>query len=458
MTRRLVLSYLAIVAIVLAVLEIPLGINYARSQRATLVTNLERDAVVVAGLVEDQLQGGVRPVRADLGAYVRQTGIRVVATDADGVSVLDTDGDFAVDRDYSTRPEIATALDGGRASGTRRSETLGQDLVYVSVPVASGGEVHGAVRITYPGAELDARVRRNWLLLAAVAAGVLATTTVVGVVLAGWVTRPTRELGAAVADVAAGRLDRRAAEDTGPPEIRDLAARFNTMAARLEELIQSQRAFVADASHQLRSPLTALRLELENLADGPTDRIDPASLDRAVDETRRVSRILDGLLLLTRAEGVRPDLVTVDVAAVVADRVRAWRPVAEEAGVSLHGPPTAAHSAVAVDGHLDQVLDNLFDNAIEATPAGGAVRIDVLSARSDRVDVTVEDDGPGMDDEDRARAFDRFWRASTARPGAGSGLGLPIARQLARASGGDLVLEGRDHGGLRARVVLRTVT
>jgi signal transduction histidine kinase len=454
-TRRLVLSYLAIVAVVLAVLEIPLGVNYARREREALVTNLERDAVVVAGLVEDQLQGGVRPVRADLDAYVASTGIRVVVTDADGISVLDTDDDFAVDRDYSTRPEIDAALRGRRAEGLRPSRTLGQDLVYVAVPVASGGTVHGAVRITYPGAEVDARVARNWLLLTGVAVGVLATTTVVGVMLARWVTGPTRELGDVVADVAAGHLDRRASVDAGPPEIRELARRVNDMAERLEELIQSQRAFVADASHQLRSPLTALRLELENLADDPPGHVEAAGLERAVDETRRLRRILDGLLLLTRAEGGRPDLTTVAVDAVVADRVQAWVPVAEEHGVTLDVEATGPIAARAVDGHLDQVLDNLVDNAIEATPSGGGVRVRV--ARRDlHVEVTVADDGPGMDDDELAHAFDRFWRASTARPGSGSGLGLSIARQLARSSGGDLVLGRAPGGGLLARVTLRT--
>lgn len=455
MTRRLLLSYLAIVAVVLAVLEIPLGINSARSERDTLVTDLERDAVVVAGLVEDQLQAGIRPIRADLDAYVQESGIRVVATDAEGISVLDTDHDFAPSRDYSTRPEIVAALAGARTSGSRWSETLGQDLVYVAVPVASGGAVHGAVRITFPGAEVDARVWRNWLLLAAVAIGVLATTAAVGVMLAGWVTGPTRELGVVMADVAAGQLDRRAAEDLGPPEIRDLARRFNEMTGRLEGLIQSQRAFVADASHQLRSPLTALRLELENLADNGSGTLDTAGFDRAVDETRRLSRILDGLLVLTRAEGVSPEPTTVDVCGVVAERVRSWVPVAAEHDVSLTWTADDPVEAVVVEGHLDQVLDNLVDNAIEATPAGGAVHVGV-SRRDTVVEVAVVDEGPGMDDDDLVHAFDRFWRASTARPGHGSGLGLSIARQLARASGGDLVLERGAAGGLLARVTLRT--
>lgn len=456
MTRRLVLSYLAIVAVVLAVLEIPLGINYARSQRDALVTNLERDAVVVAGLVEDQLQGGIRPVRTDLTDYVDGTaGIRVVVTDGDGISVLDSSGGFPIGRDYSTRGELATALGGGRASGTRWSETLAQNLVYVAVPVASGGTVHGAVRITYPRAAVDARIRRNWWLLAGVAGSVLTTTLVVGVALSRWITAPTRALGAVVAAVASGQLDQRARADLGPPEIRDLARRFNAMAERLGELIQSQRSFVADASHQLRSPLTALRLELEDLGD-TDDGNTRSGLDRAVDETRRLGRLLDGLLVLARADGVRPEPTRIDVSQVLAGRLRAWQPVADDAGVELAAAQDVVHTpicAMAVDGHLEQTLDNLIANALEATPAGGQVVIGV-DTHPDHLTVDLVDTGAGMTDDELGRAFDRFWRAGDARPGEGSGLGLPIARQLVRAGGGDLVLDRAPGGGTRARITL----
>lgn len=444
----------ALVAVVLLVLEVPLGINFARLQQDRLVTNLERDAVVIGSLVEDQLQAGTTPVTADLvDDELRRTGVRIVVTDADGVSVLDTSDAFGVGRDYSTRPEVATALEGGRASGVRSSETLGEDLVYVAVPVASGGVVHGTVRITYPRAEVQARIRRNWLLLAGVAASVLVTTAVVGAALARWVTGPVRDLGDAADDLAAGALDRRAPTDAGPPEVRRLATQFNTMAARLEELVQSQRTFVADASHQLRSPLTALRLELEALAatadDGTRD-----GLERAVDESMRLGRLLDGLLVLARGDGRRPTPADVDAAAVARARQRAWEPVAEEAEVALRCEAPDAAPALAVEGHLEQVLDNLLANAIEATPPGGHVEV-VVAARPDVVVATVTDDGPGMTDEQLARAFDRFWRAAEAPPGAGTGLGLAIARQLARAGGGDLVLDHAPGGGLRATVTLQ---
>jgi len=452
-TRRVVVSMVALVAAVLLVLEVPLGINFARLQQDRLVTNLERDAVVIGSLVEDQLQAGTNPVTADfVDDELRRTDARILVTDAAGVSVLDTSDAFGVGRDYSTRPEVATALAGGRASGDRSSETLGEDLVYVAVPVASGGVVHGTVRITYPRAEVQSRIARNWLLLAGVAASVLLTTVVVGTALARWVTGPVRDLGDAAKDLADGELDRRAPDAAGPPEVRRLAMQFNTMAARLQELVQSQRAFVADASHQLRSPLTALRLELESLV-AVTNAETRDGLERAVDESLRLGRLLDGLLVLARGDGQRPVPADVDAAAIARARHHAWQPVAREVDVDLRCDTPASCRAMAVEGHLEQIVDNLLANAVEATPAGGHIDVAVAS-HTEGVIVTVTDNGPGMTDTQLERAFDRFWRPPDAPAGSGTGLGLAIARQLARAGGGDVDLGHAPGGGLRAAVTL----
>lgn len=450
MTRRLVLSYLTIALFVLIVLEVPLGVSFARSQRDRLTVDIERDAVVIGSLVEDDLQAGRDRVDPALGDYTERAGSRVVITDRAGVSVHDSAAPTGPRRDFSTRPEIIEALAGRRATGIRHSETLGVDLLYVAVPVASGGQVHGAVRITYPTQALDRRIAGNWWLLAVVAAVVLVATAAAGWAIARWVTRPTRQLERAVALAAAGDLTVRAPTDQGPPEVRALARRFNVMAAQLDRLLGAQRAFVADASHQLRSPLTALRLELEDLpvvgGEGEDGR------ERAIEETRRLGRLVDGLLLLARSdgEGRRPE--PIDVAAVVRGRVATWRPLAEESGVSLQLEDAGLPRARAVAGHLEQILDNLIANALEVSPVGSTVTVSVTTG--DVVAVHVRDEGPGLEAEERDRAFDRFWRGPAAEPGTGSGLGLPIARQLARAVGGDVVLLAVDGGGTDAVVTL----
>jgi DNA-binding IclR family transcriptional regulator len=180
--RRLLLTYLTITAVALVALVVPLGVTFARRERDRLYFDIERDAVAVGSVSEDALEAGVRPrVGEILADYRQRSDGRVLVLDEQGISVADSEEPDAAPRDYSTRPEIAAALEGRRAIGTRRSATLGEGLVFVAVPVASGGEVHGAVRITFPTASLDARVRREWLQLAVLSAGVLGVVGVVGV-------------------------------------------------------------------------------------------------------------------------------------------------------------------------------------------------------------------------------------------------------------------------------------
>ena len=210
---------------------------------------------MLATVVEDTLEagatGGLDPVAA---GYQDRTGGRVVVVDRAGITVADSDPPAPGRRDLSTRPEIAAALRGEHATGSRSSATLGGAFLYVAVPVASQGRVYGAVRITYPTSTVDARVRRVWVALAGVAAVVLSVVALVGFALARSTTRPMRALEQATTAVARGQLEARAPTDRGPPEVRRLAGAFNDMAARLGRLLDTQQAFVADASHQLRTP------------------------------------------------------------------------------------------------------------------------------------------------------------------------------------------------------------
>lgn len=461
MTRRLLLSYLTLTLFVLVVLEVPLGVIFARRQLAELTTQIERDAVVIATLVEDALERGA-PVDsgAFLDRYASDTAARVVVTDARGVAVADSSG-LDGERSFINRPEITRALTGRVATGTRHSATLGADLLYVAVPVASGGAVLGAVRITYPTSVADARVRRSWLTLGAVAAVSLLASAGLAVALARSVARPLRTLQQVADDVGRGRLDARAPTDEGPPEVRALAAAINEGAGRLTGLLAAQDAFVADASHQLRSPLAALRLRLENLEAevGPEARDDVRA---AAAETRRLSRTVDGLLALARADRAAgaPPAGAVDAVAVLEDRRAAWAALADERGVRLlvEGSAGVSPGCVrATPDRLEQVVDNLLANALDAAPAGSPVVMRVASdpARG-LVELHVLDEGPGLDDEERARAFDRFWRGRVqdANGLGGSGLGLAIVRRLVTADGGDVELARRPGGGTDAVVRL----
>jgi signal transduction histidine kinase len=453
MTRRLLASYLSITAFVLLIIEVPLGVTFARAERDRLVAAVERDATVLATVIEDSLEAdatsGLDPVAA---GYQDRTGGRVVIVDRQGVTVADSDPPAPGRRDLSTRPEIAAALRGEHTAGSRSSATLGGAFLYVAVPVASQGRIYGAVRITYPTSTVDARVRRVWLALAGVAAVVLSVVALVGFALARSTTRPLQALEQATTAVAHGDLEARAPTDRGPLEVRRLAEAFNDMAARLSRLLDSQRAFVADASHQLRTPLTALRLRLENL-EATTPAAAASDLRAAAAETGRLARLVDGLLVLARTEAAPGRREVVDLAAVVADRQAAWAPLAAEQKVELTVHPTSATPVWAIPGALEQTLDNLLANALRVAPAGSRIQLAVRRAGS-WVELHVTDQGPGMPADQRQRAFDRFWRGSTPDK-EGTGLGLAIVRQLLEASGGAAELRPNPGGGLDAVARLR---
>ena len=462
MTRRLLASYLALTLVLLIAIEVPSAIAYADRARTEVLSDLQRDAFAISGYVEETLEGlADEDLQALVDAYADRTDARVVIVDVDGVVLADSAGDPG--RDFSSREEISAALQGQVAVGERRSETLGTGLVYATVPIASG-EVLGAVRVTYSTDQLDERVRRYWLTLLGVAVVSLAAAAGVGVAFARWVGRPLDRVRLAAVALGSGDLAARAPEDQGPPEVRQLARSFNATAGRLEHLVTAQEAFVADASHQLRTPLTALRLRLEVLAGDVADAVAATGrpegdesvhddVDAALEEVARLSRLVDGLLALARAERQEPGATARPLVAgdVLAERADAWEPLAAEHGVTLVVEPSPVRLRATPD-RITQVVDNLVANAVEASPSGTSV---VLRAEPvpGGVEVHVTDEGPGLTDEQRDRAFDRFWRAGEGRTGlGGSGLGLPIVARLAAADGGRAELRAAPGGGLDAVV------
>ena len=443
MTRRLVLSYLAITLLVLAILEIPLAIFYNQREEERFINDAERDAVVLASFYEDVLHLGFEPDPLPAADYAARTTARIVLVDTNGISILDTDADPS--RDFSTRPEIATALTGIRAAGIRPSDTLNQDLLYVAVPVASGGTVHGAIRLTIDAHEVAERVQRFWIGLIVIAAVVLSAVLGIGWAIARSVTKPIRELQDSAHRFADGDLGAVDIDPETPQEIADLATAMNTMAARLDQIITAQQAFVSDASHQLRTPLTALRLRLENLESQLQADADIAEVVAATDEIDRLSTLVNDLLRLARAEQ-HPATQLLDIAPIVADRVDTWTAVAVDADIrlKLHSPNHAVMTT-AVPGAVEQILDNTIDNAIRVTPAGQIVEVRIESDLHG-TKILIRDHGPGLTDDDKAHALHRFWRADQNTRG--TGLGLAIAHTLATASNGKLHLQDTPGGGL----------
>jgi signal transduction histidine kinase len=452
-----------IVVLVLAVQNIPLTRHLRRVERDRLITALERDAFTLAGRSATALDrdGAADDPAIDrmVSEYRGTSEARVVVTDEAGTAVVSSDEESITGEEYASRPEIATALRGEPVSGARRSETLSMDLVYVAVPVLAGDDVIGAVRITYPAHVIADRVDDRVRSLTVVAAITVLMAAIVALVVSASVTRPLRALRSTTELLAGGDLAARAETTGGPAEVRDLALAFNRMSERTQRLVDEQRAFAGDASHQLRTPLTALRLRLEQANEllesdpaGARERLESASA-----ETERLQHVITGLLALARADGRNAPSEPVDVVAIARDRIEMWRPLAEEEGVRVRADILDGQiHALAVPGALEQILDNLVDNSLAVAPADSAIELR-LRRGSRQVIVAVADRGPGMTPEQIARSFDRFWRAADVdRPG--TGLGLAVVQHLVRASGGDVGLAARPGGGLVATVRLPVAT
>lgn len=452
MRKRLLLAMVGVVALVLAVHDFPLAGYLESVERDRLTTKLERDAFIIAGRAEEALEEGTATtdtaVQALVDRYAVEEDVRVVIVDRDATGVAGSD-DVAIGQDFSNRDELTTALVSGNPStGARYSNTLGEDLFFVAVPVLSGNDVVGAIRLSAPEQVVTERANSRVRGLLVVALISLAIAVFVAWILARGVTRPLRRLEAATSDLARGNLSARAPTDDGPAEIRALAGSFNSMANRMEQLIARQRDFAGTASHQLRTPLTALRLRLEQLA--MHDEVDGDAVEAALAETDRLGRTIEGLLLLSRAEDTAVGTEPVDLAAVAAERAGYWRPLADERDVRIELMGPSGANVLAVPGATDQIIDNLVDNALEVSPAGSMLTIDVRPAR-EFTELHVIDQGPGLEDADRARAFERFWRGDGATSG-GSGLGLSIVQQLAAAGDGSAELRSADSGGIDAVV------
>lgn len=286
-----------------------------------------------------------------------------------------------------------------------------------------------------------------------------------GVLLAAglgyWVSRtglaPVARLTATAERIASTRDPRhRIALPPGPPgredEVTRLATSFNTMLGELEQSVTAQRRLVADASHELRTPLTALRTNAELLARA--DRLTDAQRDRAAGalarQLREVTGLVNDLIELARDEEPTPLLEEVRIAALAEHTVAAARAHWPGTPFTIHMAPDAAETVQpGVPSRLTRLLTNLLDNAAKFSPEGLPVEVELTASRhagsgsgsGERLELTVRDHGPGITTEDLPYVFDRFYRAETARALPGSGLGLAMARQIARAHGAELTAE-----------------
>lgn len=438
-------------AYVLLLALIALGVPLALSLRDRVNSEVRSQAQSQAQVVATSAAELIEPPRSRVLSRLAENSAesvrgRVIVVDARGRLLADSAGE-PVGASYAGRPEVRSALAGHGEQITRESKTLGTEILATSVPVFEHGVPRGAVRITQSVDAVNRAVRTSILDVVALAAIVLAMGLVVGWLIAAQIARPIRRLDQAARRVAGGDLGVEAVVE-GSAEQRSLARTFNEMTGRVRRLLRVQQDFVADASHQLRTPLTGLRLRLEAL--GERFRDDPpaeAEVDAAMAEIDRLSHMVDELLILSRAgEHDRPG-ETVDLGEVARSAAERWHGTAAAHGVGLEVDRNGNGATGWISPpDLDRALDALVENALLYSPGGSTVTIDYGPGT-----IEVLDRGPGLAPDEEEAVFERFRRGSAGRGGpTGTGLGLAIARELTRQWEGDVKLMPREGGGLRA--------
>jgi signal transduction histidine kinase len=441
MTKRVVAALLTLTLAILVAAVVPLALGAIAHARDAFISGTARTAGSVAAIAEARLDNNTKDpaLSAAMLSAARQHD-ELLLLDRHGVVVV-SQGDL---QDGDWRRLVAQATQQNGPS----TELTSDRAIAVQTVWGAGtlsGTAIGTVVLERPTGGLNHEIDSLELYLVGVGGTAMAAAVLIAIYFARWVGRPLARLNSAARTIADGDLSVRAKTGDGPPELRRMAATFNMMAGRLEALVHGHRAMLADASHQLRTPLTALRLRLDLLAVDSSPAT-AAELAGAQEEIARLSRLVDGLLATARAEAVTEQLEQIDVDSVADERVAAWHPVADAHGVKLLAePPAAAAPPVALGaGHLEQILDNLLDNAIEAIgDAGGIVRVSVDKTDAG-VMLTVADDGPGITPQERSRAFLRFTTGSQN----GTGLGLAIVHRLVTSNGGSIRLADTPGGGL----------
>ncbi|MFF0436417.1 ATP-binding protein [Streptomyces sp. NPDC004327] len=457
MRTRLLPLLIVLMAGVLLALGFPLAASIAASEQQRVVVDRLDDAARFAALAQFVSESHFAPderrttLSGELASYHEVYGIRAGIFYRDNRSMAAAPEDWVVPYDGEARRAFNEALLGRRSHDPSQVwPWQGGARLIVASPVVRDGDVVAVVVTDSPTGGLRSRILHGWLLVFAGEAAAMLLAVGAAFRLTGWVLRPVRILDAATHDIATGRLKSRVAAAGGPPELRRLADSFNEMADHVEDVLEQQRAFVADASHQLRNPLSALLLRIELLAlELPEGNEEIASVRT---EGKRLARVLDDLLDLALAEHTAADLRLTDIGALTAERVASWRPVAEEKGVAIVAD-TAALTAWADPVALSSALDAVIDNALKFTPEGEAVDVAVRLTQGGRVvEIEIADHGPGLTDEELERVGDRFWRSGRHQNVKGSGLGLSIARVLLAAGHATITYGRNEPHGLKVTV------
>ena len=384
-------------------------------------------------LVKDNWQGvEVLPIN-DINSDFHQFWNRSTLVDAQGKVVLD-------------HGSSQTALT-GTAYDRKKSD--------LTIPILAHGQLVATLLLDDTFLPAQQQLSLNFLLPIGLISLVMAIPTIIiGLFLMRRFVTPLAEVIVAARAVADGDLSTRV-HAAGPDDLRALSDSFNHMAASLEQSDNERRNMLADIAHELRTPITVMRGRLEGIVDGIYEA-NPDQIVPALEETYLLERLVEDLHLLTLVETrqLHFEIKQVDLSDIVTHVIDLFQAEAEDKNITLKfEEPHQAAVALLDPQRINQVVGNLVSNALRYTPDGSNVAL-TIEKTSEKVVLTISDDGPGVPAEDLDNIFQRFWRGekSRSRASGGAGLGLAIARQLVEAQGGQIHAENRKTGGLNISI------
>ncbi|MGC7099672.1 sensor histidine kinase [Amycolatopsis lurida] len=457
MRARLLVALLAFALVAVAGFAVPLLSATAEQRTQQLVISRNADVDRFVLLAQQAVESGdTAMLRTEAEAYRALYNEPVLVVDAHRRPLVDSP-DLNLGQ-QPVRERVEATL---RNQATPAPETLrpwSADPVVFARPVGPSTRVAGVVLLRASVDTAAADVGRRWLLTGLGAVAAALAFAALAWLFTRWVLKPLHQLEDGVLAVTGGRRAQVPAS-TGPKELRVLAGEFNQMSDAVLESAEQQRRMVADASHQLRNPMAALRLRVDSLAPR-VDESGQRTYLATVTEVERLESLLDGLLALAVAETTATRAAAAGsaehagLAGVLAERVDAWRPSADQSDVDIKVGEVPAVLLRCPEADLAQILDVLLDNAISH---GGPELALSASVHGDQAVLLVRDNGPGLSEEERAKATERFWRRGGDGAPRGTGLGLAIAERLTSAHGGALSLHATEPHGLTVRVELPVV-
>ncbi|HTR20315.1 MAG TPA: ATP-binding protein [Gemmatimonadales bacterium] len=473
---RLTALYATALALTLGLFAVILYISVRRSTYIELDRRIESEADLTAGILsgvyhagglvvqgEGQRGGGGLSLANELSASLAAVPDYLIITSArDSVLFLSADAREHTFAEVNQLLTIVTAAGGERREGTVAIQPSGPRLRYIVRRITDAGPDIGAVLAGAPSESVEVSLDRLLQTFVVVLPLGILLAWVVGSWIATRAVAPVNRIIDEAREITDGQsLHRRLPVPFGRDEMARLAETLNQMMSRLERSFAALRRFTAEASHELKTPLTVLRAGVERAittAGLPLEALPP--LEESLSEISRMTELVDALLTLARAdEGEVPlHREPVDLKALVDDAKETGELLAEQAGVSMKAETPAEPVVIAVDGtRIRQLLLNLLTNAVKYTPPGGRVRL-WMERENGRVKLGVSDTGIGIAPGDLPHIFDRFWRADSARTRTGErpgvGLGLAICKWIAEAHGGSIEVQSRPGRGTTFTVTL----